>query len=107
MDGARVRALAHRFVRSPRAWLAVAVVASAVLTFVLANVRLLEFDTTTWDFGIYQQSLWSASHGGPFYEAADWETGGFGSFLQVHSAFVLYLLAPVYGAFPSPELLFA
>ncbi|HXQ93723.1 MAG TPA: DUF2079 domain-containing protein [Thermoplasmata archaeon] len=105
MVGARIRAVLLRFARSPSSWLAVAVALSAVVTFVLANVRLVELDLTTWDFGIYQQALWSAAHGGPFYEAADWETGGFGSFLQVHSAFILYLLAPVYRAAPSPEVL--
>ncbi|MCI4316905.1 MAG: DUF2079 domain-containing protein [Thermoplasmata archaeon] len=107
MVGDRLRGAWSHFRQRPAAWLAVAVVVYAVLTFVLANLRLVEFDVTTWDFGIYQQALWSGSHGGPFYEAADFETGGFGSFLQVHSAFVLYLLAPAYRLDPSPELLFA
>jgi uncharacterized membrane protein len=107
MDGSRARAAVVRVARAPSTWLAVAVATYALGSFVLANVRLLELNVTTWDFGIYQQALWSAAHGGPFYEAADWETGGFGSFLQVHSAFVLYLLVPVYRAFPSPEVLFA
>ena len=66
-----------------------------------ARVRALELQTTTWDQGIYMQSLWSTVHGRPFYEAADFETGGFSSFLQVHSAFVLYLLVPIYAALPS------
>jgi uncharacterized membrane protein len=84
---------------------------AAVATFVVvlsavSELRYLALVGTTWDLGIYQQALWSAAHGGPFYEAADYETGGFGSFLQVHSAFVLYLLAPVYGAWPNPLTLF-
>lgn len=73
----------------------------------LSWVRMLELTTSTWDLGIYQQAIWSAAHGGPFYESADWETGGFGSFLQVHSAFVLYAVAPVYALLPSPVTLFA
>jgi uncharacterized membrane protein len=88
-------------------WLALLVVLYAGAIFAIASVRLVELQVSTWDFGIYQQALWSAAHGGPFYEAPDLETGGFGSFLQVHSAFLLYLLAPMYRAVPNPELLLA
>ena len=91
----------------PGLLLAGAVVAFVVALTALSQLRLLELTTSTWDLGIYQQALWSASHGRPFFEAADMETGGFGSFLQVHSAFILYAIVPVYSALPSPATLFA
>jgi uncharacterized membrane protein len=76
-------------------------------TTVLATIGATNLGESTWDLGLYQQALWSAAHHGPFYEAADFETGGFGSLLQVHSAFVLLALVPVYGAVPAPSVLFA
>ena len=77
-----------------------------LVTTVLGELRVLELWSTTWDLGLYQQALWSTAHGRPFYEAADLETGGYGSFLQVHSAIVLYAVVPFYAAFPSPLTLF-
>lgn len=91
----------------PPVWLFTAVLVSAIAVTVVSELRYEALLGTTWDLGIYQQALWSGAHGGHFYEAADYETGGFGSFLQVHSAFVLYLLAPAYGAWPDPLLLYA
>lgn len=79
----------------------------AVVTASLGELRAIELWSTTWDLGIYQQALWSTAHGHAFYEAADLETGGYGSFLQVHSALVLYALVPIYAAFPVPLTLFA
>lgn len=94
-------------VASPLPWLALALGAYFAVSFALSGLRVLELQTTTWDMGIYQQALWSTAHGRPFYEAADWETGRYGSFLQVHSAFVLYLLVPLYTALPSQFTLLA
>ena len=78
-----------------------------VVSFALSWLRAIEFQTTTWDQGLYQQALWSTMHGRPFYETADVETGGYGSLLQVHTVFVFYLLAPLYGLLPSQVTLFA
>ncbi len=77
-----------------------------VVTVALSYLRFEGFATQTWDLGIYEQALWSATHGAHFYESADWETGGYSSFLQVHSAFVLYVIAPLYAAAPSALTLF-
>ncbi len=94
--------------RSARPWALIVAVGVFVLAItVVSELRYYALVGSTWDLGIYQQALWSAAHGGPFFESADYETGGFGSLLQVHSAFVLYLLAPAYGAWPDPLLLFA
>ncbi len=86
-------------------WVAVAVFFA--VSFALSWLRAVELQTTTWDEGLYQQALWSTVHGRPFFETADVETGGFGSLLQVHSVFVLFLVAPLYGLVPSQLTLFA
>ncbi|HEY6238331.1 MAG TPA: DUF2079 domain-containing protein, partial [Thermoplasmata archaeon] len=105
----RTRTAADRWLRR---WGLGVALGGAVLLFVLGTTQLATIGATnlgesTWDLGLYQQALWSAAHHGPFYESADFETGGFGSLLQVHSAFVLVALAPVYGAVPAPWVLFA
>ncbi len=96
-------------VRSPELlrWLLVAVVVFFAVSFALSWLRAYEFQTTTWDQGLYQQAIWSTAHGRPFYETADVETGGYGSLLQVHSVFLFYLLVPIYAALPDPATLFA
>ena len=81
-------------------WLAAAMVAYFATSLALSWIRVVELQTSTWDFGIYQQAIWSSSNGRPFYEAADLETGGFGTFLQVHAAYLLYLVVPVYRILP-------
>jgi uncharacterized membrane protein len=91
---------------SPVVWLAVAIVVYFAVSVALSWLRSLDLTTTTWDMGIYQQALWSTSHGRPFWEAADAETGGYGSFLQVHSSFLLYLLVPLYEVAPTELTLF-
>jgi len=78
-----------------------------VVSFSLSWVRAAELQTTTWDLGIYQQALWSTAHGRAFYEAADLETGGYNSLLQVHTVFVLYAAVPLYAALPYEGTLFA
>jgi uncharacterized membrane protein len=87
--------------------LVLAVVAAALVYTAFSELRFLELYTTTWDFGIYQQAIYSTAHGRPFYESADLETGGFGTFLQVHSAFILFAIVPLYAVFPTPLTLFA
>jgi uncharacterized membrane protein len=83
---------------------AMAVYATAAIS--LSWLRALNFGTDAWDLGIYQQALWSTAHGRPFWETLDAETGGFGSLLQVHSVFLLYLLVPIYSVAPSEFTLF-
>ncbi len=72
------------------------------VAFSLSYLRLLEFTATNWDLGIFQQSLWTTTHGYTFFEVGDWETSGAVSFLQIHPAPILYLLVPFYALFPSP-----
>jgi uncharacterized membrane protein len=92
---------------TPARMLLLAVAAYFVISFALSWLRAAELQTTTWDQGVYQQALWMTAHGRPFYETADIETGGYGSLLEVHSVFILYLLAPVYGLLPYQTTLFA
>ena len=87
-------------------WLAAAVLVFVAVVSVFSELRFLALASSAWDLGLYQQALWSTAHGRAFYEAPDWETGGFGSFLQVHGAFVLYAIVPVYQVFPTPLTLF-
>ena len=91
----------------PPAWIVFAGALAAVVYGVVSELRFVEFQTGTWDLGIYAQALWSTAHGRPFYEAADWETGGFGTLLQVHSAFLLYAVVPIYAAAPTATTLFS
>ena len=99
---------AERIARIPTIyWLAAAILLYAAVSFAFSWLRALNFGTSTWDLGIYQQALWSTAHGRPFWETADYETGGFSSLLQVHSVFLLYLLVPLYAALPSSLTLFA
>ncbi len=92
---------------TPTRWLLLAVAIYFAIAFALSWLRALEFQTTTWDQGLYQQALWTTAHGRPFYETADVETGGYGSLLEVHSVFLLYLVAPLYGALPYEATLLA
>lgn len=101
----RERGWTHRLGAHPLWWLLLLVGVWCAAVVALGELRVLDLTTSTWDMGIYQQALWSAGHGRGFYESPDWETGGFSSFLQVHSAFILYLLVPVYGLFPSQTTL--
>ncbi|MCI4340690.1 MAG: DUF2079 domain-containing protein, partial [Thermoplasmata archaeon] len=88
-------------------WLIVLIATFAVSLTALCDFRFHELYATTWDFGIYQQAIYSTAHGRPFYESADLATGGYGSFLQVHSALTLYAVVPLYAAYPDPITLFA
>lgn len=92
---------------TPFRWLLVAVVVYFAVAFSLSWLRAIELQTTTWDLGLYQQALWTTAHGRALYETADVETGGFGSLLDVHTSFVLFLVAPLYGALPYQTTLFA
>ncbi|HZY70456.1 MAG TPA: DUF2079 domain-containing protein [Thermoplasmata archaeon] len=87
-------------------WLLVAVLGYVVAITALSELRQLELVTNTLDLGVYQQALWSTAHGRPFFEAADWELGNYGSLLEVHSLFILYAVVPVYAAFPNALTLF-
>jgi len=97
----------YRWKMTPVRWLMVAIAAFFAVSFALSWLRAVEFQTSTWDQGVYQQALWMTSHGRPFYETPDVETGGYGSLLQVHSVFLFYLLVPLYAALPYQTTLFA
>jgi len=72
----------------------------------LSYLRALEFTTSNWDLGIFQQALWTTGRGFVLYESGDWETWRTISFLQVHPAPILFLLVPVYTVAPSFVTLF-
>ncbi|MDE1878998.1 MAG: DUF2079 domain-containing protein [Euryarchaeota archaeon] len=92
--------------RGARRWLVVGVLLYFVVAATLSQLRLWELHAQAWDLGLYQQALWSGSHGGTLYEAGDATTLSAPSLLLVHTGFVLYLLVPFYALWPSPTLLF-
>ena len=92
---------------SPRVILGILIIGYALLAFELSSLRYVEFGSSNFDLGIYQQSLSSYAHGRGFFEAGDFEKDGATSFLRIHPAPVMYLLAPVYAAAPSAATLFA
>ena len=89
------------------AWfLIVLVVAYAVLLTYLSYLRSANFYTANWDLGINQQLLWTAAHGRLLYETSDLSFYNAHSFLQVHSAYLAFAVAPVYSAAATPLTLF-
>ncbi len=99
--------MASPFSIRSRWWLTVFIVSYVIVSIYLSNLRYLEFATSNWDLGIFQQGLWTTGHAHLlFYEAGDWETLGTSSFLEVHTSLILFFLVPVYYLVPSPETLF-
>lgn len=92
--------------RWPIVVLAGLVLAYFAVSLALSELRYLEFSTSNWDMGVFQQMLWSTLHGHPMYESGDWELYGNPSYLEVHPAFVTYLLVPFYALWPSAQTLF-
>lgn len=88
-------------------WLVLAAAVYVAVSFGLSWLRAIELATSTWDMGTYQQALWSTAHARPFYTAANLETDGYRSLLQVHTVFVLYPLVPLYALAPYQTTLFA
>lgn len=84
-----------------------AIAVFAVLMTYFGELRADNFYTFNWDLGINQQMLWTTLHGQVLYEAGDNEFYGVHSFLQVHSTYVAFLIAPIYSAAPRPATLFA
>ena len=72
------------------------VAAYVIVSFVMASLRFTGFFDENWDFGIFQQALWSTTHGHVLFEAGDYELLGVSSFFQVHPSFLLLGLAGVY-----------
>jgi uncharacterized membrane protein len=85
----------------------IVVVAYIAITFALESIRFRGFYDETFDFGIFQQALWSGAHGGGFYNSPNLEWIGTPSFLQVHPSLMMFVLAAVYLGFPSAYTLFA
>ena len=73
----------------------------------LCQLRFESFGSSTFDLGVNQQLLWTASHGSLLYETPDRVTTGIHSFLEIHSTYIAFLIAPLYEAIPYPATLFA
>lgn len=78
----------------------------AVLLSYLSNLRAENLYTASWDLGINQQLLWTTAHGRLLYETADVSFFNAHSYLQVHSTYVAFAVAPLYAAAPNQLTLF-
>jgi uncharacterized membrane protein len=94
--------------RPPRDQLALLGLAAGFVLLItyLGELRYEEFFTTNWDLGINQQLLWTTAHGRLLYETGDAEFFGVQSFLEVHPAYIAFLLVPLYAVAPYPVTLF-
>lgn len=72
----------------------------------LSYLRYMDFFTSNWDFGIFQQMFWSTTHGRLLYEAGDYISYGVHSFLEIHSGYVAVGLSYIYLVYPSPVTIF-
>jgi uncharacterized membrane protein len=91
--------------RVPSLLLIIILLYTLIFTY-LSLLRYENFFTSAWDLGIFQQALWSTLHGKLFYEAGDYCTYNAGSFLIVHPAFIMFLLALLYWVYPHALTLF-
>ncbi|MCI4347545.1 MAG: DUF2079 domain-containing protein [Thermoplasmata archaeon] len=93
---------------TPQAWVLLLVTAVFVeFTVALCYLRYLAHYTNAWDLGIFQQSLWTTAHDGRLlYYTAELPWNHSGSFLGVNFSPVLFLLVPLYAAWPDPLVLF-
>ena len=73
----------------------------------LCQLRFENFYGGTFDLGVNEQLLWTGSHGRLLYETPDLLTTGIHSFLEIHSTYLAFLVAPLYSALPYPGTLFA
>lgn len=96
-SGRRLGPLARRW-----EWVALLamVVGDAVVMTYLCNLRVENFYSANWDLGINQQLLWTTAHGRLLYETADLAFFNAHSYLQVHSTYVAFAIAPIYAAWP-------
>ncbi|HVP92265.1 MAG TPA: DUF2079 domain-containing protein [Acidobacteriota bacterium] len=63
------------------------------------------FRTYAWDLGIFNQAFWNTLHGRLFDYTSESVYTTTGNFLGVHFGPILFLILPLYAAFPYPELL--
>lgn len=105
---ARARLRAFFSGSTGREWVALVLLLGVFVVVVtyLCELRSENFFTTNWDLGINQQMLWTTAHGSLLYDAGDFEFYGVHSFLQVHSAYLAFLIVPIYSAAPVPATLF-
>jgi uncharacterized membrane protein len=95
----------------PSAWLGLMIAAFVLVSVyggIVAYYNLTIAAAHAYDLAIFQQAFSSTATGYhvPFYESTDCLVKARCSFLIVHPSLVLYPLAPVYAAFPSPVTLF-
>jgi uncharacterized membrane protein len=89
-----------------RQWVWVGIAASAAFQVLLSLLYFAEFKTQAGDLGTFMQAFSSVSHGLFFWETPTHARFGTASLVNVHFSWVVFAVAPVYGAFPSATTLF-
>ena len=89
-----------------RKYLIFAITIYIVFFSVYSILRHYSYFTSAYDLGIFMQSLWTTSHGGGFFfNTPEWEDIGTYSHFGIHNQPILFLVVPIYWAFPSAETL--
>lgn len=76
----------------------------AIMSYVVL-LRYYAFQTHAFDLGIFNQAFTTALQGKLFIETPDRLAVASGSFFGVHFNLLMYLILPVYAAFPFPQTL--
>jgi uncharacterized membrane protein len=83
----------------------------AVYTVVFSYFSILKYNvfrSYAWDFGNYNQALWTTLNGGKlFYFTPELYIIPRGSFFGLHFSPLLFLILPIYAVWQTPETLFA
>ncbi len=87
-----------------------AVLITLAYSLVMIHLSLLKFRYfrySSFDLGIFTQSLYSALHGGFFFNTLEWQSHGVSTHFGVHFQPVLFLLVPIFRIHPSAVTLLA
>jgi len=85
-----------------------AVLVALVYSLVMVYLSFLKFEYfryTSFDLGIFTQSLAGFLHGRPLFNTVEWQLYGVSNHFGVHFQPVLFLLVPVFVLFPSARTL--
>ena len=91
---------------SVRQWIWLLVLASALIQFYIAELSALEFRQQAGDLGIFMQAFSNTGHGRLFWNTQAYLHYGTLSLLNIHFAWPIFAVYPLYVAFPSMTTLF-
>jgi len=85
-----------------------AVLAALVYSLIMIHLSFVKFRYfryTSFDLGIFTQSLAGFLHGRPLFNTVEWQLYGVSNHFGVHFQPILFLLVPVFRLFPSAKTL--